>query len=348
MLYTLSSTAHRGRWKLTLEGKTVLVTGGTGFLGGAVVRRLGAEPGVKVHALVRNLQRAQEFLKWENVEVIPGDLGSPHSLTEAVKDCQIVIHSAAALKGSLEEQLCANREGTRSLALAAAEAGVERFVHISTISVYGYRNTRDVTEETPPYPGRDPYGVSKLAAEVALKQIAAERGLAYTVIRPGMIYGPRSGMWTGQMFKVARRSPTIFIGSGSGSCYPIHVEDVVDLILLAATHPNAIGETFNCTPDPSPTWREFLGEYAKLAEHSSWFGIPPFLLVPVAALAGRFAPESSPLRDLPDLVPFSQRYITYSTDKACHLLGWKPKISLKEGIAGCADWLREKGLLKLS
>jgi nucleoside-diphosphate-sugar epimerase len=199
-----------------------------------------------------------------------------------------------------------------------------------------------VTEDTPPNPGRDPYGVSKLAAELALRQVARERELPYTIMRPGMIYGVRSGMWTGQMYKLASRQPTLFIGTGSGSCYPIHVDDVVDFALLLATHPHAVGEVFNCTPDPSPTWRDFLGGYSRLAGHQSWLGIPPALLMPVAVLGGWFAPESSPLRDLPDLLPFSQRYITYRMAKAAHLLGWQPTVTLEDGIAGCAEWLREK------
>lgn len=328
---------------LEFEGKTVLVTGATGFLGGEIVRRL-HQDGAHVRTLVRNRERAKGIEGF--AEIVDGDLSKPERLAEAVKGAQIVIHSAAALRGKLAEQYAANREGTRSLATAASDAGVERLVHISTISVYGYRNTYDVTEDTPPAPGTDPYGVSKLAAEVALREVAAERKLLFSIIRPGMIYGPRSGMWTGQMFKVARRRPTIFIGNGSGSCYPIYVDDVVEMTLLLATHPKALGETFNCTPDPSPTWREFLGTYARLAGHQMWFGIPPLLLVPVAALSGRLAPEGSPLRDLPDLLPFSQRYITYQMDKAYHLLHWNPKVSLQEGVRRCETWLREKGLLQ--
>ncbi|MBC8098241.1 MAG: NAD-dependent epimerase/dehydratase family protein, partial [Armatimonadetes bacterium] len=267
------------------------------------------------------------------------------TLAAAVQGCQLVIHSAAALHGNLAAQSAVNRDGTYALASAAVAAGVQRFVHVSTISVYGYRNTSDVTETTPPAPGYDPYPASKLAAERALQQVAAATGLAYSILRPGMIYGARSGMWTGQMFTLARRRPTVFIGDGRGSCYPIHVDDVVDLTLTLATHPAALGEIFNATPDPSPTWRDFLGAYAALAGHQQWLGIPPALLTPIAALAGRFAPKDSPLCDLPDLLPFSQRYISYKMTKAATLVGWQPRVPLADGIAGCADWVRSVGLL---
>lgn len=329
------------------SGKTLLVTGATGFLGRALVERLaGHTDALEIRVLVRDLQRAEKLKGLPRVTIFSGDLTQPDTLPDAVRGCQIVFHSGAALGGDLALQMAVNRDGTRHLATAAANAAVERFVHISSIAVYGYRNRQDVTEETTPEPGHDPYNVSKLAAEHALKEVAAGHHLEYSIIRPGMIYGPRAGMWTGQMFKVARRNPTIFVGSGSGSAYPIHVADVIDLLLIAALHPNAVGETFNCTPDPSPTWREYLGGYARLAGHQRWLGIPPLLLWPLIQLAGRLAPASSRQRDLPDLLPFSQRYITYKTDKARRLLGWTLKITLQQGIDGTADWLRERGLLK--
>lgn len=329
---------------MTLQGKTVLVTGATGFLGGALARKLAGD-GVQVRALARRPDRDRFIRDVPNITIVQGDVTQPESLRAACEGCDVVFHVAAALSGNLTQQMRVNRDGTGSLAHAAANAGVARFVHVSTVALYGYKNTSDLDENTPPHPGYDPYATSKLAGEQALKEIATARQLTYSIIRPGMIYGPRSGMWTGQMFKVARRKPTIFIGDGSGSCYSIYVDDVVDLTILLATYPNAVGEIFNCTPDPSPTWREFLGAYSRLAGHQSWFGISPLLLRPVALLGGLFAPSNGPLKDLPDLLPFSQRYITYKSTKARDLLDWSPRVSLEEGIARCADWLREKGLL---
>jgi nucleoside-diphosphate-sugar epimerase len=329
------------------SGKTLLVTGATGFLGRALVERLSQESDAQeIRVLVRNPLRSEPIKDLPRVTIADGDLTLPDTLPDAVRGIQIVFHSGAALGGDLALQMAVNRDGTRHLAIAAANAAVERFVHISTVSVYGYRNRQDVTEETRPDPGRDPYPISKLAAEEALKDVAASHRLAYTIIRPGMIYGPHSSMWTGQMFKVARRRPTLFVGSGSGSTYPIHIDDLLDLLLIAAVHPNAVGETFNGTPDPSPTWREYLGSFARLAGHQSWLGVPPLLLWPLVQLIGRLSPRSSPMVDLPELLPFSQRYITYSTEKARCLLGWTPKVTLQQGIDGTADWLRERGLLK--
>lgn len=329
---------------MTLKGETVLVTGATGFLGGAVARRL-AEDGAQVKALARRPDRDRYIRDVPGIEIVQGDITDAGRMREVTAGCTYVFHVAAALGGELDLQRRVNVTGTRTVVEAAAAAGVRRMVHISTIAVYGYRHRADASESTPVDPGHDPYAITKAEAEAALREAAEANNLSYSIIRPGMIYGPRSRPWTQGMFKLARRNPTIFLGDGSGSAYPIHVDDVVDLTVLAATHPRAHNEIFNAAPDPSPTWREFLGAYSALAGHDRWLGIPPFLLVPVAAVMGLVLPRNNRLKDLPHLLKFLQSNITYRMDKARDLLDWQPRIPLDEGIKGCAPYLREKGLL---
>lgn len=331
---------------MTLRGQTVLVTGATGFLGGVITRQLTAY-GASVKALARRPDRDRFIRDLPNVEIVMGDITDPASMQSVMQDVDIVIHSAAALGGSLDEQRKINRDGTRNVMNAAADNGVKRVVHVSTISVYGYRVSGLVAEETPPAPAHDPYSITKLEAEQEVQHIGATREVPYSIMRPGMIYGPNSSAWTKSMFTIARRKPTIFIGDGSGTAYPIHVEDVADFAIRLATQDNALGEIFNCTPDPSPTWREYLGAYSRLAGHQSWLGIPPILLTPIIYLIGFFAPMHSQRKDLPDLLPFLQRTVTYSNDKATTLLSWKPQYDLQRGIESCVPYLREKGLLKV-
>ena len=326
-----------------LLGQTVLVTGATGFLGQALVRRLAAD-GVHVRALARRLERARAIRDLPGVTITLGDIRNEDDMRAAVEGCAVVFHVAAALGGSYDAQYAANVMGTQTVADVAARAGAGRFVHVSTISVYGYRNREDVTEATLPDPGADPYHRTKLAAEHTVRAVSRLHGLPYTIIRPSMIYGPGSNAWTAGMFQLARLNPTPLIGSGDGSAYPIYVDDVVDLLATVATHPAAVGETFNCTPDPSPTWREFLGAYARLAGHQSFVRVPVELLLPLARRLGRLAPGNQ-LADVPDVLLLLQRYVTYRMDKARDLLGWQPQVSLDDGIARCAPYLREKGLL---
>lgn len=327
------------------QNKRCFVTGATGFLGGAIVKRLSAE-GAIVRALARRPNRDEYIRQLPNVEIVMGDINNIDDMGAVVQGCDVVIHSAAALGGSYQHQYHANVEGTRSTAFAAAQAGIERFVHISSIAVYGFEHEADITEHTARNPFRDPYNRTKAQAELELVQIAEQHRLKYTIIRPGIIYGPRSNFWTAQWFQRAKMNPTLFIGDGSGHCPAIHVDDVVDFILTAAIHPNAINQAFNCAPDPSPTWRDFLSGYAALAGHQNWLGIPPMLMKPVAhLLEGLFALRGEP-KDLPHLLEFTQRKITYRMDKAKELLGWQAQISLEDGIQSCVPYLQEIGLLR--
>lgn len=330
---------------MTFAGKTVLITGATGFLGGALARRLASE-GASVRALARRPERDRYIRDIPNITVVSGDIADLPRLREVVAGCHYVFHAAAALAGTLDYQREVNVEGTRNVVRAAAEAGVWRLVHVSSIAVYGFEYRGAVTEDLPLHPRRDPYNISKAEAEQALIEMARRAGLSYTIIRPGMIYGPRSGMWTRQMFRLARRSPTVFIGDGSGSTHPIYIDDVVDLLIRTAQHPAAHNQAFNCAPDPAPTWRAFLGAYAQLAGHSGWFGLPVWFARPVAYLLEFALRLRGQPKDLPDLLPYSQSQVTYRMTKACELLGWQARTDLHTGIQNCVPYLREKGLLR--
>lgn len=329
---------------MSFQGSTVLVTGATGFLGGAIARRL-AQEGAAVRALARREGRDAYLRGVAGIDIVMGNISDEGRMREVMQGCDYVIHSAAALGGTLEHQRAANVGGTRSVAQAAAAARVKRLVHVSSIAVYGYGYRSGVTEDMPQQPGRVAYNISKSEAETALRHSAAETGLSYSIIRPGMIYGPRSGAWTDTLFRLAKWRPTVWIGDGSGTVHPIFVDDVVDLALVLATHPAAEGEAFNCAPDPAPTWREFLGGYSALAGHQSWLGLP----VPLVHLLAPLAEAVLSLRGTPQEVPLLLGYatsrVTFRMDKARDLLGWQPQVDLPTGIARCAPYLREIGLL---
>ncbi len=324
---------------MAFSEQTVLVTGATGFLGGVLALRL-AHDGARVRALARSPQKAA-FLREANIEIVEGDILDAEAMQRAAQGCQIVFHVAAALGSDYETQRKVNVGGTRNVLQAAANVGAERFVHVSSISIYGYNYTGDVTEEMPAAPGADPYGITKVEGETVVRA----GSIPYTIIRPGMIYGPRSVNWTGLLFKVARIRPTPFVGRGLGSTFPIHVDDVVDLMVIAAQHPAAVNQIFNCAPDPAPTWREFLGRYSELSGHDRWLPIPPALVTALAWMVMLVSPAYSKGRDMPDQVRFLQREVTYKMDKARDLLGWTPRIDLDTGIASCVPWLRDQGLL---
>jgi nucleoside-diphosphate-sugar epimerase len=327
-----------------MHGKTVLVTGASGFLGGALARRL-ADEGAQVRAFARSAESAAYLQGHPNITPLNGDITDAQSVRRAVYGCTFVFHSAVSY-GDLATQRAVNVEGTRIAAEESARAGVERFVHVSSIATYGYHVTGDITEATPlKSPRVDPYGITKIDAERMVERVDQQRGLAYSIIRPGMIYGERSGMWTRQLFQFAQRRPTPFIGRGLGSAHPIHVDDVVDLCLTLATRSAAYHQAFNCAPDPAPTWRDWLTLMQQLAGHRQWLPIPPLLVEIPAQIVAWVAPAGSRLKDAGSVVGYLRSTVTYKMDKARRLLGWQPQVDLATGVERSAGWLRESGLL---
>lgn len=329
---------------MSLAGEQVMLTGATGFLGGALANRL-LDDGAHVRLLARSPEKARRLAAL-GADVFEGNLDNVDAVRRAAEDCAYVFHVAAATSGNLAQQRAANVEGTRTMLQAAIEAKVRRFIHVSTISVYGYNYRGDVTEEQRLAHSADPYVNTKREAEELVRDTANKRGIAYSIIRPGQIYGPRSGLWTGQLFQLARLNPTPFPGDGSGSFHAIFVDDVVEMMITMATHPAAENEVFNCSADPAPTWREFLQGYSRLAGHQNWLALPVPLFRVIAGITMLLAPRDTILRDLPDLLDLLQSRTTFKTSKAQERLGWSAKVSLEEGIRRCEPWLREKGLLR--
>ncbi len=323
------------------KGQKVLVTGASGFLGGALARAL-ADDGAQVRALVRDRARAGYITDYPGIELVDGDLEDELSLNKAVRDCARVYHVAAALGGPPELQAKVNVEGTRRLTLQAARAGVGRMVLVSSIAIYGFEGLPlRVTEDTAPSPSRYAYTLTKRAGENALRLVAAETGLAYSIVRPGMIYGPRSHPWTVQMSQLASRLPfVLFIGDGRGHISPIHVDDVVSMCMAAGEHPAAVGQAFNCAADDGVPWRDFLTAYARHAGRSGrWLGIPPALVRLLLPLIKPFAPAGSLLQDMPAALNHFLRPVVYPTDKARQMLGWRPRWDIEQGLANAAAWL---------
>jgi 2-alkyl-3-oxoalkanoate reductase len=329
---------------MSLRGKKVFVTGGTGFLGEALVRRL-SQQGARTRVLIRHTSDTTYLDGVSLVEVVIGDLTDRSSVFKAMEGCDYVFHVAASLGGTRDEMERVNVEGTRHVTDAAASIGIERLLHVSSIAYYGYGVDGPVTEDTPPTITHDGYAITKRKAEERVRLVAEKRWMSYSIIRPGMIYGPQSQPWTAQMFKIARRNPTLFIGDGSGHAHPIHVDDVVDMCLMLATHTRAEGQAFNCTPDPAPTWREFLGAYSKLAGHNNWLGVPAVLAHLGATLQTTFSHRAADKAWQEKLV-WGRWPVTYKMDKAREQLGWQPSVPLQAGIEGTAPWLREQGLLQ--
>jgi nucleoside-diphosphate-sugar epimerase len=235
--------------------RPILVTGATGFVGRQVVQQLCSD-GYAVRALARRVPQ-QGF--GPAVEVAIGDLNEPETYKGALDGVPAIVHAA------LNRDLSREPEATARLLREGVHAGIRKFVHLSTVAVYGSPPNGTITEETAPIPSPDSYASTKLAIEDSL--LANSNGPEIAILRLGCVYGPGGGWWTKGLLDQMRRGKLILVNRGMGIANLIHVSDVgsiVALILRSATPPPTILNVTDGMPVP---WSRYFAELEKVAGH---------------------------------------------------------------------------------
>ncbi len=222
----------------------VLVTGGTGFVGPAIVHALRAE-GRNVRALVRRPERASHLASL-GVELATGDVTDADSVKAAAEGCTHVVHLVAIIKGRPDDFHRVMTIGTQNVVTAAKGAGVERFVLMSALG----------TTEEPAVP----YYAAKLAEE---REVIAS-GLEYTIFRPSFIFGPGGGALATFMRQVKLSPVVTVIGSGAQRSQPIWRDDVAAYVARAIDDPRAAKRTFELGGPDTVTWDELYRTIAKV------------------------------------------------------------------------------------
>ncbi len=273
---------------MKLQGVPVLVTGGSGFVGGRIAAWLAAQ-GADVRALVRRAG-PHPGLESPRITQVEGDFIAAATAQRACAGRELVFHAAATVGQDLAEALRVNATGTAGLAAAARAAGCRRFIHISTLSVYDFQSgrtefaedapLREVGKTYPHSPAASPhYGTAKAEAERVL-QVEMARGLPATIFRLGAVLGVHpTSSWAVKVPAKVRAGQVAIRGDGSDLMPWTHVDNVTHAIGLALDRPAAIGRTYNVV-DGEVAWRDFIGEMR------SWFpGAPPAPVVPADTVA---------------------------------------------------------------
>ena len=309
----------------------VCVTGGTGFVGGALVKRLLAE-GKEVRALARPSGRADE-LERLGAEVVRGDLSDAAALERAVADAEVVYHAAAQVDrpATKAEYFKANVEGTMRVLAAALQHSVKRVVHLSSIAVYGIlREGEAITEETPfdeARERRDFYAQSKIAADEAAMSFARRTGLPVTILRPGVVYGPPKELPVAPLGFRAGKLDLIF--GNRDNRFPLnYIENLVDAMLLAGAAPRVASEgeplrQYIVVDDEDLTLGQYHGVMQEVARTRPIF-MPGWPVLFAATFAGATLPREQVRRAL------QNRF--YSTRRIREELGWTPRVALREAI----------------
>ncbi len=325
---------------------TTLVTGGTGFVGAAVVRALLAA-GTPVRALVRPGSDRRN-LAGLPVALAEGDLNDPRSLDRAVAGCEALFHVAADYRlwaPRPEEMLRTNVEGTRALMLAAAAAGVARIVYTSSVAVLGlHADGTPADEDTPVTLDAmiGPYKRSKFLAEAEVRRLIAEAGLPAVIVNPSTPIGPRDlrPTPTGRMVRdaAAGRMPA-FVDTGLNI---VHVDDVAAGHLLAFER-GTVGERYILGGEDM-TLRAILAEIARTAgRRPPRLGLPHGAVLPVAYAAEAWARLTGrePLATV-DGIRMARKRMYFRSDKAMRALGYAFRPAA-QALADAVAWFRAEG-----
>jgi dihydroflavonol-4-reductase len=320
-----------------------LITGASGFVGGALLQRL-ATAGHRVRGLVRGA--APPLPSGSTVEWVKGDVTEPASLGKALSGVDVVFHLAGIRRAPVRNTFFqVNAEGTRNVCDASWRSGARRLVLVGSLAAVGPSRPDRPHLESDPFAPEEWYGESKAEAE----RIAfGQRGrLEVTVARPPRILGPadRENL---VFFKLIRRGIRLAIGGGPRPLSVVDVDDVVDFLILLAERPEAVGEAFFC-PGPSTTTLEEIQDQGAqvLGLHPRTLHLSPLVLRTLAAAADLASRATG--RHLPLNRKLARQLLapawTCSGEKAATRLGWRAKVTAEESIARSAAWYQSEGWL---
>ena len=313
----------------------MLVTGGAGTIGAAVVRRLLRDPDHEVR--VSDQREAPQWMR-EGCEVHTGDLRDHAQALEAMEGCAQVIHLAAIVGGianfhKLPHTLTSvNNALYDAIIQAALDHGVERFVYVSSSMVFERATQYPTTEEhvwETPMP-RSAYGFSKMAGEVWCRAAHDEHGLPYTICRPFNAYGP--GEMPDDEPGIAHAVPDLIrkalsgahplqiFGSGEQTRTLTHIDDIADGVVAAMSSPAGLHEDFNISASEELTVAEIARIVWEACDRD---------------------PAAFELEHLPTFAVDVQRRWP-DVSKARRMLGWEARIGVHEGVGQTVDWLRER------
>jgi UDP-glucose 4-epimerase len=299
----------------------VLITGAAGFVGRALCGQLAAAghavmPTVRCRAGIPN-------------EVVVGDIGRSTDWRMALEGCNAVVHLAARvhmMRDDAQDSVAlyreTNTEATLNLALQAADAGVKRFVFISTIKVNGEGRDEPYRETDVPAP-EDAYAISKWEAEQGLQRIAADTGLEVVILRPPLVYGPGVKANFLRLMEIIQRGWPLPLGAIRNRRSLLYLGNFVDAIQVCIEHPDAAGQTFLLddgepvsTPDLIRALARAMGRPARL----------PAVPVGVLELAGALLGKRAAVARLAGSL-----YADNSLIRA--RLGWTPPFTMEAGLA---------------
>jgi 2-alkyl-3-oxoalkanoate reductase len=324
--------------------KKVLITGATGFIGGNLLKGNLAK-GNRVRAMVLPGDPGAASLRERGVEVVEGDVRDFESVKKAVDGVEIVFHCAAVVTDwapkSLFQEVTVG--GAENMCRAASAAGVSRFVDISTCDVFGIIEDKVMDESFPLKPWNEPYPDYKIQSEKIMWRYHREKGLPVTMVYPLWVFGEGDQTFVPLLADAIIKKDLIFWRKDA-LVWPTYIDNLVDLLLFISDDPRAVGNGYLVHDGEYTTLQEFCAEIARA------LGVPPITthipygLAYAASWIMELIWKALGIKTRPLLTTYAVKNLgsrfRFSIAKAERELGWKPKISYKEGMDVTMKWLK--------
>lgn len=324
-----------------------LVTGATGLLGSHVVEQLVAA-GQPVRALVRPTSDTRLLDRW-GVERALGDVTQPQSLREAMRGVRRVYNVAAQVGdwGPWQRFVAVTIDGTRNMLAAAKEAGVGRFLHVSSISAYGHPDGAGLVldESAPLGVGLHKwsyYSRAKVEAEKLVWAAHQAGEVPVTVVKPSWLYGPRDRASMPRLIRAIRAGKAKLIGDGTNRLNLTYAGNEAEGCILAANSEKALGQAYNLSCDGVITQKEYLNAIAECLGCPPVSRSVPYKVAYSAAFLMELFGHALGRKKPPLVTRYSVwligRRCFFSSDKARRELGWQPRVGYQEGIRRAVEW----------
>lgn len=329
--------------------QSILVTGAGGFIGRHLCSEL-LSKGFRVVGIGLRHPRNNTYGRPDDFQAVTGDFRNQELMKELLDGVDIIFHLASAhLRINLpdSEYWSNNVHGLRPLLELAHQKGVKRFVHASSVGIYGDFREWPADEETPCFP-LNIYSRTKLEGEKVVNEYRENTGFPVVILRPAWVYGPGCPR-TLKVYSAMRKGRFALIGKGDNQRHPVFIRDMMSAFMLAMKADNAVGETFIIGGNQTLTTAELLGTFSRVLELPEIKIKLPMKLGEMMASGlehlFRIARKEPPLsrRSL----EFFNTTNAFDITKAKKLLGFHPAYTFEEGLKECRNWLESQYVEKL-
>jgi len=310
----------------------ILITGSNGFVGQVLLKRLMRDQ-FSVRCILRQQNKSFNHIE----RILMPSMSKSSDWSEALKDCDVVIHLAARVhvmhedsKDPLSEFRKTNVALTTNLAIQSADLGVKRFIFLSSVKVNGESTVdKPFTESQTPNP-EDAYAISKWEAEEALRNVAKDTGMEVVIIRPPLIYGRGVKANFLMMMRYLLKGVPLPLGATYNKRSLVYIDNLVDFIVSCVIHPKAANQTFFVSDDHDVSTTELLRLMSKaIGKKRILIPVPEKLLTFLLVIVGR--------RNIAERLLGS---LEVDISKAKNLLGWRPPVTMEEGLKATMTSIR--------